>query len=270
MKSWIKLIFSALPWGLWTHEPQTFESWKGVLETYRNTYNDKASVLAPRDCSPQIAAINFARREAHGHSNRAFDMDIGTLTCVAAPETPLEDYVRPPIRQDVREGQTGIQMRLDVTVIDVTTCESMPNVMVEVWSSNAVGSYGSSFLRGAFTSARDGVAQFQTVFPGYTSTGANHVNLMVHASDSMSGSTVSHVGQVFFTDRWTDVVSMTSPYNRNNNTRVCNSQDPNYAAATTGGYNAHVDIQSIHDDWPEGVVGYITIGVNPENRNIPH
>lgn len=150
-------------------------------------------------------------------------------------------------------------MRLDVTVIDVTTCESMPNVMVEVWSckyeikrpkishyivtvlANAVGSYGSSFLRGAFTSARDGVAQFQTVFPGYTSTGANHVNLMVHASDSMSGSTVSHVGQVFFTDRWTDVVSMTSPYNQNNNTRVCNSQDPNYAAATTGGYNAHVE-----------------------------
>lgn len=106
--------------------------------------------------------------------------------------------------------------------------------------ANALGVYGSSFLRGAFTSATNGVAEFQTIFPGHTSDGANHVNLMVHTSSSMSGS-VSHVGQVFFTDRWTDVVGMTSPYDQNTNTRILNAQDPNYTAATAGGYNAIVE-----------------------------
>jgi protocatechuate 3,4-dioxygenase beta subunit len=106
--------------------------------------------------------------------------------------------------------------------------------------ANALGNYGDTFLRGAFTSAANGVAQFQTIFPGFTSDGANHVNLMIHTSDSMSG-TVSHIGQVFFTDRWTDVVGMTSEYNQNNHTRMLNARDPNYAAATAGGYNALVE-----------------------------
>jgi protocatechuate 3,4-dioxygenase beta subunit len=107
--------------------------------------------------------------------------------------------------------------------------------------ANALGTYGDTFLRGAFTSATNGVAEFQTIFPGYTSDSANHINLMIHTSDSMSDSDVSHVGQVFFTDRWTDVVVMTSPYNQNTNTRVLNVQDPNYAAASSNSYNAIVE-----------------------------
>ncbi len=95
-------------------------------------------------------------------------------------------------------------------------------------------------MRGAFTSASTGIAEFQTIFPGHTSDGANHINLMVHTSSSTSGP-VSHVGQVFFTDRWTDVVSMTSPYNQNANTRVMNAEDPTFIVASGGGYYAIVE-----------------------------
>ncbi|KAJ3569719.1 hypothetical protein NP233_g4861 [Leucocoprinus birnbaumii] len=226
---------------------------------------DNASTLVPRDCSSEIASFNLARRERRGHAERTLTSNIRALTCVAAPEVALEDYTRPPLRQNLKENQSGLELTLDVGVVDITTCQPMPNVMVEVWSPNAFGSYGSTFLRGAFTSATDGVAEFQTLFPGFTSDGANHINLMIHTSNSMSG-TVSHVGQVFFTDRWTDVVSMTSPYNQNSNNRVLNAQDSKYAIANSEGYNAIVDIESIHDDWPEGVIGYITVGVNPQRK----
>ncbi|KAF5352731.1 hypothetical protein D9756_005873 [Leucocoprinus leucothites] len=226
---------------------------------------DNTSTLAPRDCSSEINSFNIARRERRGHVKRSSNINMRALTCVAAPEVAVEDYTRPPLRQNLREDQSGLEMTLDVGVIDVTTCQPIPNVMVEVWSPNALGAYGSTFLRGAFTSASNGVAEFQTLFPGYTSDGANHVNIMVHTSNSMSG-TVSHAGQVFFTDRWTDVVSMTSPYSQNVNNRVLNAQDSNYATANSEGYNAIVDIQSIHDDWPEGVIGYITVGVNPQRK----
>lgn len=107
-------------------------------------------------------------------------------------------------------------------------------------SANALGEYGSTFLRGAFPSTDYGIAEFQTLFPGYTSDGANHINLIIHTSNSLPGS-ISHIGQVFFTDRWTDVVAMTSPYNQNMNHRVLNAQDSNYAKANRQGYNAIVE-----------------------------
>ncbi|KXN88877.1 hypothetical protein AN958_06747 [Leucoagaricus sp. SymC.cos] len=251
-------------------------------------------MLLPRDCSSQVASSSLARRERRGHEKRTFETDVHALTCVVAPEVALgaaEDYTKPVrngqlkvlasplnclcsklLRQNLREDQrgsltrpSGLQVTLDIGVVDVTTCEPMPNVMVEVWSPNALGTYGSTFLRGAFTSATNGVAEFQTIYPGRTSNGANHINLMIHTSDSMFG-TVSHVGQVFFTDRWNEVVQMTSPYNQNTNPVILNSQDLNYATANSEGYNAVMDIQSIHDDWPEGVIAYITVGVNPQRK----
>lgn len=63
---------------------------------------------------------------------------------------------------------------------------------------------------------------------------------MIHTSNALPG-TISHVGQVFFTDRWTDVIAMTSPYNQNKHHRVLNAQDSNYATANSEGYNAIVE-----------------------------
>jgi len=221
--------------------------------------------LAARDCSAEVSAFNLARREKRGHTKRTLFPRIQNLTCVAAPNTPRDDYVaNPAIRQDVTEGQVGVALTLDIGVIDVTTCQPLQDVMVEVWSPNAQGNYGETFLRGAYTSASNGIAEFQTIFPGYTSDGANHINLMIHTSSAMTGS-VSHVGQVFFTDRWTDVIGGGTyyGYNQNTNTRMLNAQDPNYQTANSGGYNAIVDIEEINDDWPEGISGTITVGVNP-------
>jgi len=227
---------------------------------------EKNIEVAARSCSAEVAAFNLARRERRGHSKRTFYSGLQNLSCVAAPETPRVNYVsNPSLRQDVTEGQAGVALTLDIGVMDVTTCQPLPNVMVEVWSPNALGNYGSTFLRGAFASSSNGIAEFQTIFPGHTSDGANHINLMVHTSSSLAGS-VSHVGQVFFTDPWTNIIGMYQNYAQNTHARVLNAQDPNYKTANSAGYNAIVDIESIHDDWPEGVIGYITVGVDPSRK----
>lgn len=36
-------------------------------------------------------------------------------------------------RQDIRDGQEGVYMRLAVQVIDVSTCKPMNNAAVEIW-----------------------------------------------------------------------------------------------------------------------------------------
>jgi len=221
------------------------------------------NAVSARSCQAEVAAFNNARRAKRGHSVRTFEPGLLNLTCVAAPETALDNHVaNPPVRQDVTDGQVGVSMILDIGVLDVTTCQPLPNVMVEVWSTNALGEYGSTFLRGAFMSTSSGIAEFDTIFPGHSATSANNINLMIHTSSSLSAS-VSHVGQVFFTDQWTNIIGEYDNYAQNTNPRILNDQDPNFALANSDGYSAIIDIESINDDWPEGVIGYITVGVDP-------
>ncbi|KAF5374184.1 hypothetical protein D9615_008895 [Tricholomella constricta] len=227
--------------------------------------SEKSGAIAARSCQQEVAAFNLARREKRGHVKRTFFPVLQNLTCVAAPETPRVDYLPPLLRQNVTEGQIGVSLTLDIGVLDVTTCKPLPNVMVEVWSTNALGKYGSTFLRGATTSSSTGIAEFQTIFPGHNSYSANHINLMIHTTSSMSGA-ISHVGQIFFTDRWTEVVGMYRNYAKNKNPRVLNKQDPNFKLAHSAGFGAIVDIMSINDDWPLGVTGYITVGVDPHRK----
>ncbi|KAK1217746.1 hypothetical protein PQX77_019588 [Marasmius sp. AFHP31] len=221
--------------------------------------------LVARDCSAEVAAFNLARREKRGLAlgKRTIYQGLQNTTCVLAPEVAKVNYVaNAPVRTDIREGQAGLALTMDIGVMDITTCKPMANTMVELWGPNAVGNYGTTFLRGSQPTTSTGIAEFQTVFPGF-SDGANHLNVAVHSGSSLSTSTV-HSGQVFFTDRWTDLISTTAAYQGNTHSRVMNAQDSKFASANARGYSAIVDIESIHDDWPEGVVGYITVGVNPK------
>ncbi|KAJ7039324.1 aromatic compound dioxygenase [Mycena alexandri] len=198
---------------------------------------------APRDCSAEVARYNMERREARGLTKRTFYTNMLNLTCVTAPETVLENYVEnPPVISDITAGQLGVAFTVDIGVMDTTTCKPLSDVMVELWGPNAVGDYGS-FLRGAVQTG-------------------NIQRLLVHPSASESSGVV-HTGQLFFTDPWTNIIGQYTNYNLNKNSRMLNAADPNFAAANKNGFNSIIDIEEIHDDWPEGIIGYITVGVNP-------
>ncbi|KAJ7828371.1 aromatic compound dioxygenase [Mycena olivaceomarginata] len=224
---------------------------------------------APRDCSAEVARYNMERREARGLAKRTFYTNMLNLTCVLRLRRSGDYVANAPIRTDVTESQPGVALTLDIGVLDTTTCKPLSNAMVELWGrkifhlvfrrdSNehfqptAVGEYGSTFLRGATKTATNGIAEFQTIFPGYTTGSANHLNILVHPTASETAG-VSHIGQLFFTDPWTDIIGHL----------MKNAADPSFVAANKNGFNSIVDIESIHDDWPEGIIGYITVGVNP-------
>ncbi|KAJ7618686.1 Intradiol ring-cleavage dioxygenase [Roridomyces roridus] len=217
---------------------------------------------APRDCSAEVAQYDRARREARGIGKRSFYPNMLNMTCVLSPETPLEDYVaNSPLRSNIVQSQEGVSFIVDIGVINTATCQPLENTMVEFWGPNAVGEYGT-FLRGASPTGTNGIAEFTTIFPGFTTGAANHFNILVHTNSSEAGP-VSHVGQLFFTDQWTNVVSTYQNYAQNTNSRMMNAQDPSFVAANKNGFNSIIDIEDINDDWPEGIIGYITVGVNP-------
>ncbi|KAJ6502658.1 aromatic compound dioxygenase [Mycena vulgaris] len=176
-------------------------------------------------------------------------------TCLLSPETPSEDHIaNPPMRIDVTENQPGVAFTVDIGVMDITTCKPLPNVAVEIWSANAQGNYGNTFLRGATVTASNGIAEFQTIFPGYTSDSANHLNVLVHSASSETSGAV-HFGRLFFTDAWTGESHLLAIFSF--------MEINNISRSNKNGFNSIIDIEEIHDDWPEGIIGYITVGVNP-------
>ncbi|KAG8745714.1 hypothetical protein FRC10_007194 [Ceratobasidium sp. 414] len=64
-------------------------------------------------------------------------------TCVTAPEVTEGPYyvANELLRNDLRETQAGVDLLLDIGVIDVTTCQPLENALVEIWNCNATGQY---------------------------------------------------------------------------------------------------------------------------------
>ena len=86
----------------------------------------KRQALLPRDTT-----VNITTESPHYST-------IQNDTCVLVPDVTAGPYVWPrseTLRQDMREGQEGIPLYLDIGVLDVNTCEPAPNVMV---SSNPI------------------------------------------------------------------------------------------------------------------------------------
>ncbi|KAK0199958.1 Intradiol ring-cleavage dioxygenase [Desarmillaria ectypa] len=178
-------------------------------------------------------------------------------TCVLTPivtEGPYYHKVGHPIRQNIAEYQIGVPLLLDIGVIDVETCKPLPNVLVDIWHANATGHYAGhpeptfelrdekpqvggkrngllsafprtkpaeTFLRGAWPTSENGVAQFSTIFPGYYTGRATHIHTKVFPSwtplpnGTFEAGKLVHVGQFFFDDEINIQVDKMHPYTTN-------------------------------------------------------
>jgi protocatechuate 3,4-dioxygenase beta subunit len=43
------------------------------------------------------------------------------------------------VRNDVRENSEGLDVELDIQIIDLATCEPVTDAFVEIWHANATG-----------------------------------------------------------------------------------------------------------------------------------
>ena len=82
------------------------------------------------------------------------------------------------------EDEEGVPLTLDIQMVDVNTCEPIPQTYLEFWSCNSTGVYGgvvnagngdvndlsnldNTALRGVQKTDEDGVMGFDTLFPGH-------------------------------------------------------------------------------------------------------
>lgn len=108
------------------------------------------------------------------------------------------------------EDQPGVPLWLDVGLIDMATCEPLPNALISFWHCNATGSYSSftglspntgfpfllqelnitdfeigvtdlhtddtTWLRGMWPTNENGMMEMRTIFPGFYVERAIHIH----------------------------------------------------------------------------------------------
>ncbi|MFK8024625.1 MAG: protocatechuate dioxygenase [Ilumatobacter sp.] len=142
--------------------------------------------------------------------------------CTVLPETTAGPFptLDPLDRRDVTEGYPGHPLRLGLRVVDAE-CLPIPGALVEIWHADATGDYssytdngdgkdegqGSTFLRGFQTTDADGIAEFQTIYPGWYTGRAIHIHIGVQ----LDGRELL-TSQLYFDEAYTAEVLATGPY----------------------------------------------------------
>ncbi|KAI5858847.1 Intradiol ring-cleavage dioxygenase [Tricharina praecox] len=199
--------------------------------------------------------------------------------CILTPEVTVGPYYVSDelIRPDISEGQDGIDLLLDFQLIDVNTCLPVPRAMIDVWHCNTTGSYSGfaqentaelSFNRGLQPTDRNGIMHMKTSFPGWYQGRATHIHIAAHINGKVNrethtyeGGITNHVGQVFFPEDTLTAVETVAPYNTNEVIRLRNAEDGIFVEENTG-YNAVSEIQFLGRSIEDGVLAFISIGID--------
>ena len=211
--------------------------------------------------------------------------DVSTIfaantSCILAPEvTDGPYYVNGElIRKDVKEDQVGIDLYLEVQYVDVTTCQPVPELFVDVWNCNATGYYSgvesgqgglnTTFLRGIQETDEDGVVAFETIFPGHYDGRAIHTHLLtksnvtVRENQTTQDGAVTHIGQLFWPEELRSAVEATSPYSENTQAITSNDDDMWSIVQAADDYDPFPQFVYVGDDISDGLFAWIQIGVN--------
>lgn len=211
--------------------------------------------------------------------------------CVLTPELTEGPYFLDGdlIRQDITDGRPGAPLKLQILVNNSTTCEPLANAAVDIWHCDARGYYSgvssnnpgpdadateaaeaadARFLRGIQLTDETGVAEFNTIYPGWYISRTIHIHMKV-SEDGEAGKTydnghTSHTGQLFFDDAISDQVFLLEPYaGRPDEQRTTNAED-NVLGDHADEPGFMLSLTPLSDDWlTDGFLGTITVSVDP-------
>jgi protocatechuate 3,4-dioxygenase beta subunit len=184
----------------------------------------------------------------------------GAVSCILTPELTEGPYyiAGERVRRNITEGRPGAPLLLHLTVVDASSCKPIKGASVDIWHADAGGVYSGfgagassrTFMRGIQRTDANGVATFQTVYPGWYQGRAVHIHVKVHI-----GGNVVHTGQLFFNDSFTDAVYRRSPYDKRPNRTTRNANDSIYV---NGGSKSILSVRKNGT----GYVGAVTMGVH--------
>ncbi|CAN8106025.1 unnamed protein product [Discula destructiva] len=263
---------------------------RNVARRQRALENAQASRgLKKRSLASVLATDHNATSLGYTAATNAATLFSGNASCILTPDVTQGPYYvgGEYIRSDIVEDQEGIDTVIDYQVIDVNTCEPVPNVYLEMWHCNSTGVYSGvvasgngdssdasnidkTFLRGIQQTDSDGVAQFETLFPGHYTSRATHIHILVHTNvtvypNGTLGQIVeaSHVGQGFFDQDLINEADTIPPYSSNTQVIMENSEDSILAEeAATEGIDPIFEFTLLGDTLADGLFAWLAFGIN--------
>ncbi|HKP18788.1 MAG TPA: intradiol ring-cleavage dioxygenase [Gaiellaceae bacterium] len=206
-----------------------------------------------------LALIGWKAGDAAGQGGPAA-VASGAVSCVLAPELTEGPYyiAGEKLRRNITEGRPGAALTLRLAVVNASTCKPIPGATVDIWHADAGGVYSGfgagsgnrTFMRGIQRTDANGIATFQTVYPGWYQGRTVHIHVKVHVSGN-----VVHTGQIFFADSVTDSVYRRAPYTRRPNRTTRNTDDSIFV---NGGQRSLIRIRKQR----AGYLGTLTMGVH--------
>ncbi|KAJ4396157.1 hypothetical protein N0V93_000376 [Gnomoniopsis smithogilvyi] len=243
------------------------------------------NLLNSRDLSD--LNVSHLSTEDYDLSTSATELFSSNNSCVLSPEVTEGPYyvAGEYVRQNITDGQAGVDLTLDLQVLDIATCEPVVGVYTEIWHCNSTGVYSgvsangngnsatdtsnldATFLRGIQQTDDDGVALFDTLVPGHYTGRTTHIHVLVHqnATPAANGTivdlTASHVGQVFFDQSLITEVEATSTYSVNTQPLMTNEEDGILLqeAATSDPFIEYV---LLGDTVEDGLLGWLAFGID--------
>ena len=119
------------------------------------------------------------------------------------------------------------------------------------------GGLNSTFLRGVQATDSDGVAQFDTIFPGHYTGRATHIHITTHGNATVlpngtfTGGVDNHVG-LFFDQDLRDEVETLDPYTANAQDVMSNNDDGIAAQDSTDTFDPIVKYTYLGDSLSGG------------------
>ncbi|CAE6471234.1 unnamed protein product [Rhizoctonia solani] len=128
-----------------------------------------------------------------------------------------------------------------------------------------------TFLRGGWPTNSEGMVEFKSIYPGYYTGRTVHIHTMVQTNYSVAtnGSIISHagslhhIGQLFFEDTLSDAIVTKGVYANTTQSRTYNTEDNILDSENADGYNAIASTELLGESETDGILAYITIGVDP-------
>lgn len=132
-----------------------------------------------------------------------------------------------------------------------------------------------TWLRGIQKTNSDGVAQFESIFPGHYTSRATHIHVMVHTNATLlanhtlgSDNYASHVGQAFFDQDLISQVETLEPYASNTQEITLNEDDGILSEEISAdGVDPFMEYTLLGDSVSDGLFAWLAFGINTTVSN---
>jgi protocatechuate 3,4-dioxygenase beta subunit len=140
-------------------------------------------------------------------------------------------------RETVTQG-LPLALTLAIHTLKDGVLSPLPGAHVDIWHADAAGVYSDesnpinhedtarqTWLRGYQISDKNGLARFETIFPGWYPSRTAHIHLKIRRFSAAQNVTAEFTTQLFFDDAVAEAIFKKAPYTGHGTRRVYNDSD---------------------------------------------